>query len=269
MALTNEEMERYSRQIILKNVGGRGQEKLKQGKVLIVGAGGLGSPVAYYLAAAGVGTIGIVDSDRVDLSNLQRQILHNSDRLGRLKAESARETLLALNPALTINIYPLRLGKGNILAIIRDYDVIVDGVDNFPTRYLLNDACVMTGKTMVEGGVLQWDGLVMTIKPGQGPCYRCIFPDPPPPGAVPSCQEAGVMGTVPGLIGAIQATEVIKILLGVGETLTGRLLIYNALEMRFREIKAERNRNCPVCGENPRIRELEEYTFVCEAKGER
>ncbi|CEP67503.1 Molybdenum cofactor biosynthesis, MoeB [Moorella glycerini] len=269
MALTNEEIERYSRQIILKNVGGRGQEKLKQGKVLIVGAGGLGSPVAYYLAAAGVGTVGIVDSDRVDLSNLQRQILHNSDRLGRLKAESARETLLALNPALTINTYPLRLGKDNILAIIRDYDVIVDGVDNFPTRYLLNDACVMTGKTMVEGGVLQWDGLVMTIKPGQGPCYRCIFPDPPPPGAVPSCQEAGVMGPVPGLIGAIQATEVIKILLGVGETLTGRLLIYNALEMRFREIKAERNRNCPVCGENPRIRELEEYTFVCKAKCER
>ncbi|MBC7325139.1 MAG: HesA/MoeB/ThiF family protein, partial [Moorella sp. (in: Bacteria)] len=213
---------RYSRQIILKNVGGRGQEKLKEGKVLIIGAGGLGSPVAYYLTAAGVGTIGIVDSDRVDLSNLQRQILHNSDRLGQLKAESARETLLALNPALTINTYPLRLDKANILDIIRDYDVVVDGVDNFATRYLLNDACVMTGKTLVEGGVLQWDGLVMTIKPGRGPCYRCIFPDPPPPGAVPSCQEAGVMGTVPGLIGAIQATEVIKILLGVGETLTGR-----------------------------------------------
>ncbi|MBE3573270.1 MAG: HesA/MoeB/ThiF family protein, partial [Moorella humiferrea] len=221
MTLTNEEIERYSRQIILRNVGGRGQERLKQGKVLIVGAGGLGSPAAYYLAAAGVGTIGIVDSDVVDISNLQRQILHNTERLGRPKAASARETLLALNPHLTINAYPLRLGRDNIFDIIRDYDVIVTGVDNFPTRYLLNDACVMTGKTLVEGGVLQWDGLVMTIKPGQGPCYRCIFPDPPPPGTVPSCQEAGVMGTVPGVIGAIQATEVIKILLGVGDTLTG------------------------------------------------
>ncbi|MBE3581278.1 MAG: HesA/MoeB/ThiF family protein, partial [Thermoanaerobacteraceae bacterium] len=221
MVLTNEEMERYSRQIILRNVGGRGQERLKQGKVLIIGAGGLGSPAAYYLAAAGVGTIGIVDRDVVDISNLQRQILHSTERLGRPKVESARETLLALNPALTINTYHLRLGKDNILDIIRDYDVIVGGVDNFPTRYLLNDACVMTGKTLVEGGVLQWDGLVMTIKPGQGPCYCCIFPDPPPPGAVPSCQEAGVIGTVPGLIGAIQATEVIKILLGVGDTLTG------------------------------------------------
>ncbi|MGI6284761.1 molybdopterin-synthase adenylyltransferase MoeB [Neomoorella humiferrea] len=269
MTLTNQEIERYSRQIIIKNIGGRGQERLKRGKVLIVGAGGLGSPAAYYLAAAGVGTIGIVDSDVVDISNLQRQILHSTERLGRPKVESARETLLALNPNLTINTYHLRLGKDNILDLIRDYDVIVDGVDNFPTRYLLNDACVMTGKTMVEGGVLQWDGLVMTIKPGQGPCYRCIFPDPPPPGAVPSCQEAGVIGTVPGLIGAIQATEVIKILLGVGDTLTGRLLIYNALEMRFREVKAERNSNCPVCGDSPRIRELEEYTFVCATKCER
>ncbi|MDN5362864.1 MAG: hypothetical protein PWP70_1911 [Moorella sp. (in: firmicutes)] len=269
MALSNEEIERYSRQLILKNIGGRGQERLKKGKVLIVGAGGLGSPVAYYLAAAGVGTLGIIDSDRVDLSNLQRQILHSTARVGQPKAASARETLLALNPALSINTYELRLGKDNILAIIRDYDVIVDGVDNFPTRYLLNDACVMTGKTLVEGGVLQWDGLVMTIKPGQGPCYRCIFPDPPPPGSVPSCQEAGVVGPVPGVIGCIQAAEVLKILLETGETLTGRLLIYNALEMRFREIKAERNSKCPVCGDNPRIRELEEYTLVCQTKGGR
>ncbi|MGI9953437.1 molybdopterin-synthase adenylyltransferase MoeB [Moorellaceae bacterium AZ2] len=263
--LTNAEIERYSRQIILPNLGGRGQKRLKESRVLVVGAGGLGSPVAYYLAAAGVGTIGIVDSDAVELSNLQRQILHSTDRLGKSKAESARQTLLALNPHLTVNTYPLRLTKDNILPIIQDYEVVVGGVDNFPTRYLLNDACVMAGKPLVEGGVLQWDGLVMTIKPKEGPCYRCIFPDPPPPGAVPTCQEAGIIGVIPGVIGVIQATEVIKLLLGIGETLTGRLLLYNALEMRFREVAAERNPVCPVCSDNPRIRTLEEYTFVCEA----
>ncbi|MCG0277837.1 MAG: molybdopterin-synthase adenylyltransferase MoeB [Thermanaeromonas sp.] len=260
------EIERYSRQIILPNVGGKGQKKLKQSKVLVVGAGGLGSPVAYYLAAAGVGTIGIVDGDAVELSNLQRQILHNTERVGLPKAESARQTLLALNPHITVNVHQLRLSKDNILDVIQGYEVIVDGVDNFPTRYLLNDACVMVGKPLVEAGVLQWDGLVMTIKPKEGPCYRCIFPEPPPPGAVPTCQEAGILGAVPGVIGAIQATEVLKLLLGVGEVLVGRLLIYNGLEMRFREVRAERNPACPVCGDSPRIRTLEEYTFTCETR---
>lgn len=262
--LSNAEIERYSRQIILPNIGGKGQKKLKQSKVLVVGAGGLGSPAAYYLAAAGVGTIGIVDGDAVELSNLQRQILHNTERVGLPKTESARQTLLALNPHITVNVHQLRLSKDNILDVIQGYEVIVDGVDNFPTRYLLNDACVMAGKPLVEAGVLQWDGLVMTIKPKEGPCYRCIFPEPPPPGAVPTCQEAGIVGAVPGVIGAIQATEVLKLLLGVGEGLVGRLLIYNGLEMRFREVGAERNPACPVCGDNPRIRTLEEYTFTCE-----
>jgi len=262
--LTNVEIERYSRQIILSNVGGRGQKRLKESRVLVVGAGGLGSPVAYYLAAAGIGTLGIVDSDAVELSNLQRQILHSTERLGKSKAESARQTLLALNPHITVNTYPVRLTKDNILSIIEDYHVVVGGVDNFPTRYLLNDACIMASKPLVEGGVLQWDGLVMTIKPGEGPCYRCIFPDPPPLGAVPSCQEAGIIGVIPGVIGVIQATEVIKLLLGIGRTLTGRLLLYDALEMHFREVAAERNTECPVCGDNPRIRELEDYTFACE-----
>ncbi|SMB98114.1 adenylyltransferase and sulfurtransferase [Thermanaeromonas toyohensis ToBE] len=264
--LSNVEIERYSRQIILPNIGGKGQKKLKQSKVLVVGAGGLGSPAAYYLAAAGVGTIGIVDGDAVELSNLQRQILHNTKRVGLPKAESARETLLALNPHITVNVHQLRLSKDNVLELITGYEVIVDAVDNFPARYLLNDACVMAGKPLVEAGVLQWDGLVMTIKPREGPCYRCIFPEPPPPGAVPTCREAGIIGVVPGVIGAIQATEVLKLLLGIGEGLIGRLLIYNGLEMRFREVRAERNPACPVCGENPRIRTLEEYTFACETR---
>ncbi|WP_084667114.1 HesA/MoeB/ThiF family protein [Thermanaeromonas toyohensis] len=266
MELSNVEIERYSRQIILPNIGGKGQKKLKQSKVLVVGAGGLGSPAAYYLAAAGVGTIGIVDGDAVELSNLQRQILHNTKRVGLPKAESARETLLALNPHITVNVHQLRLSKDNVLELITGYEVIVDAVDNFPARYLLNDACVMAGKPLVEAGVLQWDGLVMTIKPREGPCYRCIFPEPPPPGAVPTCREAGIIGVVPGVIGAIQATEVLKLLLGIGEGLIGRLLIYNGLEMRFREVRAERNPACPVCGENPRIRTLEEYTFACETR---
>ncbi|MGB9662530.1 MAG: HesA/MoeB/ThiF family protein [Moorellaceae bacterium] len=262
--LSPAEIERYSRQIILPNVGGRGQKKLKESKVLVVGAGGLGSPVAYYLAAAGVGTLGIVDSDAVELSNLQRQILHTTERLGEPKAESARKTLLALNPSITVQTYPLRLNKDNILDIIGSYDVIVGGVDNFPTRYLLNDACVMAGKPLVEGGVLQWDGLAMTIKPKEGPCYRCIFPEPPPVGAVPTCQEAGIIGVVPGVIGVIQATEVIKLLLGIGDNLVGRLLIYDALEMRFREVRAERNPDCPVCSDSPRLRTLEEYLLACD-----
>lgn len=266
MELSNAEIERYSRQIILPNIGGKGQKKLKQSKVLVVGAGGLGSPVAYYLAAAGVGTIGIVDGDAVELSNLQRQILHNTERVGLPKTESARQTLLALNPHITVNVHQLRLSKDNVLDLISGYEVIVDGVDNFPARYLLNDACVMAGKPLVEAGVLQWDGLVMTIKPREGPCYRCIFPEPPPPGAVPTCQEAGIVGVIPGVIGAIQATEVLKLLLGVGEGLVGRLLIYNGLEMRFREVRAERNPTCPVCGDNPSIRTLEEYTFACETE---
>jgi molybdopterin/thiamine biosynthesis adenylyltransferase len=249
MSLSQDERERYSRQMVLPGFGPTGQEKLKKGKVLLVGAGGLGSPAALYLAAAGVGTLGIVDSDTVDLSNLQRQPLHHSGRLGRLKVASARETLMALNPNLTINTYAIRLDKENISGIIQDYEVIVGGVDNLATRYLLNDACVKMAKVLVEGGVSQWDGLVMTIRPGRGPCYRCIFPEPPQTQVLPPAREVGVMGAVPGVIGTIQATEAIKVILGVGESLTGRLLIYNALEMSFREIQVEANSRCPVCGQ--------------------
>jgi len=260
---TEEDIQRYSRHIILPEVGGKGQMKLREGKVLMIGAGGLGSPVSLYLAAAGIGTLGIVDMDTVDLSNLQRQVLHTTNDVGRPKVESAKETLTAINPGVKVNAYRERLGKDNVLELVNEYDVIVDGVDNFPTRFLLNDACVMAKKPLVEAGILRWDGMVMTIIPGEGPCYRCVFPEPPPAGAVPTCQEAGVIGAIAGVMGVLQATEVIKLILGVGENLVGRLLTFDALESRFREVKIKRNPKCALCGENPTITELVEYELQC------
>lgn len=264
MNFTEEQIKRYSRHIILKEVGGKGQKKLLESKVLVVGAGGLGSPASLYLAAAGVGKLGIVDSDVVDLSNLQRQVLHSTQDVGRPKTESALETLKALNPDVEVTTYNLRLNKENVMNIIKDYHVVVDCVDNFPARYLVNDACVFLRKPLVEAGILRWDGMIMTVVPGKGPCYRCIFPDPPPPGAVPSCQEAGVMGAIAGVIGVLEATEAIKLLLGIGNTLTGRMLLFDAMETSFRQVEVKKHEMCPVCGENPTITELVEYDLECE-----
>lgn len=256
--------ERYSRHVILPQIGIEGQHRLLKARVLLVGAGGLGSPAALYLTAAGVGTLGLVDSDVVDLSNLHRQVLHDTPSVGRPKLESARERLLALNPDLNLVLHPVRLTSANALEILSQYDVIVDGTDNFPTRYLTNDACVMLGKPNVYGALQHFDGQASVFYPaGGGPCYRCLFPEPPPPGAVPSCAEAGVLGVLPGLIGTLQATEAIKLILGVGEPLIGRLLLYDALSMDFRSIRLRRNPECPVCGENPTIRELIDYELFC------
>jgi adenylyltransferase/sulfurtransferase len=263
---TEEQIERYSRQILLPQVGGKGQEKLLKASVLLIGAGGLGSPIGLYLAAAGVGAIGLVDSDIVDLSNLQRQVLHSMADLGRSKCLSAKESLQAINPEVTVVTYEERITAGNILRIIADYDIVVDGSDNFPTRFLVNDACVMQGKPLSHGSIFHFEGQATTIIPDQSPCYRCLFPTPPPAGAVPSCQEAGVMGVTAGLIGLIQATEVIKAILGIGDLLTGRLLLFNGLDMTFRVIPTRRRPDCPVCGEHPTITELIDYEAVCELR---
>lgn len=265
--LSEEQILRYSRNIILKEIGGIGQQKLINSKVLIVGAGGLGSPSAYYLAAAGVGTIGIVDYDRVDLSNLQRQILHRTKDIGRFKVESAKEKLNELNPDVNIITYNERLSAQNVLELIKDYDVVIDGVDNFPARYLINDACVFTKKPLIESGILRFEGMIMTIIPGEGPCYRCIYPEPPKEGAVPTCSQAGVLGAVAGVMGTLQAVEAIKVLLNIGKSLKGRILTYNALEGRFREISWSKKSKCPVCGENPTITELKEYALECDLRG--
>lgn len=261
---SEEEIERYSRHIILKDIGGTGQQKIKEAAVLVVGAGGLGSPISYYLAAAGVGRLGIVDSDVVDLSNLQRQILHTTEDVDRPKVDSAYEKLKKINPNVEIITYNTYLNKDNILNIINDYDIIVDGVDNFPTRYLLNDACVMSNKVLVEAGILRFSGQLMTIKPGEGPCYRCVFKNPPAEGSIPSCQEAGVLGAVAGTIGTLQATEVLKLITGVGNPLAGKILIYDAEELDFSQVEVKRDPQCPVCGENPTITKLEEYEISCE-----
>jgi len=263
MYLTEEQIERYSRQIILKEVGGVGQQKLLNSKVLIIGCGGLGSPVAYYLTAAGVGNIGVVDSDVVELNNLQRQILHNSKTIGKPKVESAKETLENLNPDVRIITYHTRLTSKNILDIIKGYDIIVDGSDNFPTRYLVNDACVLTNKPLIHAGILRYEGQITTIIPYKTPCYRCIFPSPPPPGSVPSCQEAGILGVVAGVLGVLQATETIKYILEIGELLTGKLLVFNAVEMSFRKVNIRRNKDCELCGDNPSIKELIDYELFC------
>ncbi len=266
-AFTEEQIERYSRHIILPEVGGKGQRKLLESKVLVVGAGGLGSPVCLYLAAAGVGTIGIADSDTVELSNLQRQVLHATSDVGRSKCLSARETMEAINPDVRVVTHDLRLNSDNILDIIRDYDIVVDGSDNFPTRYLVNDACVMSGKPLSHAGILRFEGQVTTIIPGQGPCYRCLYPEPPPPGMVPSCQEAGILGATAGVVGTVQAAEVLKLILGIGNPLAGRLLLYNALDMTFREVSIARQPECPVCGDNPTVTELIDYEEFCSLRG--
>jgi len=265
---SEEQVIRYSRHIILQEVGGEGQKKICAGKVLVIGTGGLGSPVAYYLAAAGIGTLGIIDDDVVDLSNLQRQILHSTADIGRPKVESAREKLKGLNPDCNVVTYHKRLTASNILEIIRDYDIVVDGTDNFATRFVTNDACIMAGKPFVHGGILRFAGQALTVVPGEGPCFRCIFREPPPPGAVPTCSQAGVLGVLAGTIGLIQATEVLKYLLGKGDLLIGRLLTYDALPMKFREVQVKRNPQCPVCGDNPTITGLVEYELpACAVNG--
>jgi molybdopterin/thiamine biosynthesis adenylyltransferase len=260
---SEKQLQRYSRHILLNEVGGKGQKKLSAGKVLVVGTGGLGSPSAFYLAAAGVGTIGLVDFDKVEMSNLQRQILHSTKDIGRPKTTSAKEKLLNLNDDIKIIEHNERLTSANIMDVIKDYDIVMDGSDNFPTRYLVNDACVLANKPLSHAGIFKFDGQATTIIPKQGPCYRCLFPEPPPPGAVPSCQEAGILGVVAGTLGVIQATEVIKFLLGVGDLLVGKLLVYNALKMTFRTIKIPRNPNCPVCSDHPTQTKLIDYELFC------
>jgi adenylyltransferase/sulfurtransferase len=261
--LTNAEVQRYSRHLILPEVGPDGQRRLKAGRVLCVGAGGLGSPAALYLAAAGVGTIGIVDFDAVDASNLQRQILHSTPDVGRPKLQSAREKLSALNPEVRIETHETTLTSKNALELFREYDVILDGTDNFATRYLVNDACVLLGKPNAYGSIFRFEGQASVFATKNGPCYRCLYPEPPPPGLVPSCAEGGVLGVLPGVIGTIQATESIKLLLGAGSTLIGRLLLYDAWTMRFRELKLRRDPECPVCGDHPTVRELIDYEQFC------
>jgi molybdopterin/thiamine biosynthesis adenylyltransferase/rhodanese-related sulfurtransferase len=262
-AFTPDQISRYSRHFLLDEVGEAGQAKLLGAKVLCLGAGGLGSPVAFYLAAAGVGTLGIVDDDVVDLSNLQRQILHTNDRIGMPKVESAEKTLKALNPDLNVIAHRTRLDSSNILDIIKDYDIIVDGCDNFPTRYLVNDACVMTNKTNVHGSIFQFEGQVTVFKPNEGPCYRCLFPEPPPPGMAPSCAEAGVLGVLPGLVGCIQALETIKLILGVGTPLIGRLAHVETLGFEVRTMRLRKDPKCPMCGEHPTITQLIDYEEFC------
>lgn len=266
MSLNNEQIERYSRQILLPNVGGKGQEKLLNAKVLIIGVGGLGSPCAVYLACAGIGKLGIVDSDSVELNNLQRQILHSTKDVGRPKVESAKERINAINTDVEVIPFNLRLTSENILDIIKDYDIIVDGSDNFPTRYLVNDACVLSKRPLSHGGIFRFDGQAITILPGESACYRCLFPEPPPPGLVPSCQEAGILGAVAGVIGTIQANEVLKYILGMGDLLVGKLLVFNALESSFRQVKVLRDPKCPVCGETPTITKLIDYEEFCQLR---
>jgi molybdopterin/thiamine biosynthesis adenylyltransferase/rhodanese-related sulfurtransferase len=261
--LSNEEIARYSRHLILPEVGMEGQQKLKAAKVLCVGTGGLGSPLAFYLAAAGIGTLGLVDFDVVDSSNLQRQIIHSTKDVGRPKIDSAAEKLTALNPFMKIVKHETMLTSQNALQIIRDYDIVADGTDNFPTRYLVNDACVLTGKPNAYGSIFRFEGQASVFATEQGPCYRCLYPEPPPPGLVPSCAEGGVLGILPGLVGIIQATEVIKFILGKGEPLIGRLLLVNALDMRFRELKLRKNPDCPVCGTHPTLTQLIDYQQFC------
>jgi sulfur-carrier protein adenylyltransferase/sulfurtransferase len=262
-SLTAMEIKRYSRHLILPEVGVDGQRKLKAAKVLCIGAGGLGSPVALYLAAAGVGTIGIVDFDVVDYSNLQRQILHGTSDVGRSKLDSARDKLVALNPEVKIELFDTALSSANALDLFRPYDVIVDGTDNFPTRYLVNDACVLLRKPNAYGSIFRFEGQASVFGLESGPCYRCLYPEPPPPGLVPSCAEGGVLGVLPGLVGVIQATEALKLILGVGEPLIGRFLIVDALRMKFRELKLRKDPDCPVCGTHPTVTELIDYEQFC------
>ena len=261
--LTTDDLSRYSRHLILPEVGMEGQRKLKAARVLCVGTGGLGSPLALYLAAAGIGTLGLVDFDVVDASNLQRQIIHSTKDIGRKKLDSAAEKLSALNPALNIVKHDTMLSSANAMDILKDYDIVADGTDNFPTRYLVNDACVLLNKPNAYGSIFRFEGQASVFATKDGPCYRCLYPEPPPPGLVPSCAEGGVLGILPGLVGVIQATEVIKLILGKGNPLIGRLLLVDALGMRFRELKLRKNPECPVCGENPTVKELIDYEHFC------
>ena len=267
MSLTNEQIERYSRHIILKEVGVKGQKKLFESKVLVIGTGGLGAPAAMFLAAAGVGTIGLVDYDVVELSNLQRQIIHLTEDVGKPKVLSGKETIGKMNPDVDVAIYKEWVSAGNIKDIIkdRDYDFIIDGTDNFPAKFLINDACVLTRKPFSHAGIIRFQGQTMTYVPGEGPCYRCVFQAPPPPDAVPTCKQAGVLGVMGGIIGTIQATEAIKQILGIGDLLTGSLLTYDALKMEFRKVKLPLNKKCKVCGQDPTIKELIDYEqTVCD-----
>ncbi|MCR4658130.1 MAG: molybdopterin-synthase adenylyltransferase MoeB [Lachnospiraceae bacterium] len=268
MPFTNEQLERYSRHIILKEIGAKGQKKLLNAKVLIIGAGGLGAPAALYLAAAGVGTIGIADADVVDLSNLQRQVIHTTDDIGKKKVESAAETMHAINPDVSVNTYYEFVNSSNVMELIKDYDFILDGTDNFPAKFLINDACVMAGKPLSHAGIIRFKGQLTTIIPGKGPCYRCIFKNPPPKDAVPTCKQAGVIGAMGGVIGSLQAMEAVKYITGVGELLCGYLLTYDALKMEFHKIKLPPRKNgCAVCSDTPSITELIDYEqAACDMK---
>jgi len=264
MDLNNDEIRRYSRHLILPEVGMAGQKRIRSSSVLCIGAGGLGSPIAMYLAAAGVGKIGVLDFDKVDFSNLQRQIIHGTSDVGRPKTESAKETILGINPNTEVVIHETRLSSENAMEIIAKYDIVVDGTDNFPTRYLTNDACVLLKKANVYGSIFRFEGQASVFAPHLGgPCYRCLYPEPPPPGMVPSCAEGGVLGVLPGIVGTIQATEILKLALGKGSSLVGRLLLFNALDMKFRELKLRRDPACPICGDNPTITELIDYDQFC------
>ena len=265
MAMTDEQIERYSRHIILKEVGAKGQKKLLNSKVLIIGAGGLGAPAALYLAAAGVGHIGIVDADEVDLSNLQRQVIHSTADIGKAKVKSAKESMVAINPDVEVTTYRMFVDATNVRELIREYDFIIDGTDNFPAKFLINDACVLEKKPFSHAGIIRFQGQLMTYVPGEGPCYRCVFKNPPPKDAVPTCKQAGVIGAMAGTIGTLQAMEAIKYIIGKGELLTGKLLTYDALKMDFRKINFKRDCNCAVCGDNPTILEPIDYEQeVCE-----
>ena len=266
--LSNDEILRYSRHLIMPEVGMHGQQKLKAAKVLCIGAGGLGSPLTLYLTAAGVGTLGIVDFDVVDYTNLQRQIIHTTDDVGRKKLDSAADKLKAINPFLNLHTFETKLTSANALELFREFDIVADGTDNFPTRYLVNDACVLTGKPNVYGSIFRFEGQASVFATEEGPCYRCLYPEPPPPGLVPSCAEGGVLGILPGLVGLIQATEAIKLILGQGESLAGRLLMVDALGMKFRELKLRKNPDCPMCGKNPTITKLIDYEEFCGIRGQ-
>lgn len=262
--LSDDDLQRYSRHITLPEVGEKGQQQLLKGKVLLVGAGGLGCPAGLYLAAAGVGTLGLVDADVVDRSNLQRQVLFGESTIGRPKVEAARERMLDLNPGITVNGYHTLLTSVNAFDILGDYDIIVNGCDNFPTRYLVNDAAVLLGKPVVDGSIFRFEGQATVYHSAAGgPCYRCLYPEPPPPGEVPSCAEGGVLGVLPGIVGMIQATEVVKLILGQGSSLVGRMVLYDALEMKFRELRLRRNAECPVCGDSPTVVKLIDYDQFC------
>src|SRR5215475_8858846 len=264
MQLDNDEIRRYSRHLILPEVGLAGQKKICSTSVLCIGAGGLGSPIAMYLAAAGIGKLGILDFDSVDFSNLQRQIIHGTQDVGRPKTQSAKETIAEINPNVEVVLYNARITSENALDIIRPYDIVVDGTDNFPTRYLTNDACVLLKKPNVYGSIFRFEGQASVFAPHLGgPCYRCLYPEPPPPGMVPSCAEGGVLGVLPGIIGCIQATEILKMALGKGSSLVGRLLLFNALDMKFREVKLRRDPQCPLCGDHPTITQLIDYEMFC------